>query len=242
MQETTLQVPESTVTESTVTESRLNHCWQSIGVQGDRSCPELAELSHCRNCTVYGAAGRELLNQPWPAGYQEEWAVILATPIGQSASLQTESVAIFRLQEEWFALSAAVFEAVMPIGPIRPIPQRSNDVLLGLVNIGGELQLCVSLAALLGLPPIQPAAEEEDVLLVYPRMVVVKLAGGRWVFPVDDIDGIERFCSDDVKPAPANVSQLQQHLTRGVIPWRGQFLSYLDETLLSHSLHRRALP
>jgi chemotaxis-related protein WspD len=230
MQKTTIEGPELIVAESA-----LNHCWRSIGVQGDRSCPELRELSHCRNCPTYAAAGRELLNQPLPTGYQEEWAVILATPTAQSGSLRTESLTIFRLQGEWFGLSAAVFEAVTPIGPIRPIPQRSNDVLLGLVNIGGELQLCVSLAALLGLPPspIGPPATR-------PRLVVVKLAGARWVFPVDDIYGIERFSANDIKPAPANVSQ--QHLTRGVIEWRGHFLSYLDDARLSHSLHRRALP
>jgi chemotaxis-related protein WspD len=232
MQETTIEGPESILAESA-----LNHCWQSIGVQGDRSCPELRELSHCRNCPTSAAAGRELLNQPLPAGYQEEWAVILATPTAPSASLRTESLTIFRLQGEWFGLSAAVFEAVTPIGPIRPIPQRSNDVLLGLVNISGELQLCVSLAALLGLPP-SPIGPPST--LTYRRMVVVKLAGAQWVFPVDDIYGIERFTNDDVKPAPANVSQ--QHLTRGVIEWRGHFLSYLDDARLSHSLQRRALP
>jgi chemotaxis-related protein WspD len=217
-------------------ESTLNHCWKSIGVQGDRSCPELRELSHCRNCGIYAAAGRDLLNQPFPVGYQEEWAVLLAVPTEQSVSRQTASLAIFRLQDEWFGLSAAVFEAVTPIGAIRQIPQRSNGVLLGLVNISGELQLCVNLAALLDLPiggaPSGPAQ---------PRMVVVQLAGARWVFAVDEIYGIERFDRADIKPAPANVSQSQHHLTRGVIKWGSHFLSYLDDAMLSHSLQRRAL-
>jgi chemotaxis-related protein WspD len=214
--------------------STLNHCWQSIGVQGDRSCPELQELSHCRNCTIYAAAGRDLLNQPFPTGYQEEWAVLLAVPTEASVAQRTASLAIFRLQDEWFGLSAAVFEAVTPIGPVRQIPQRRNAVLLGLVNISGELQLCADLAALLDIP-IGSAGQG------HPRMVVVQLAGGRWVFPVDEIYGIERFDMADIKPAPAHVSPSQQPLTRGVIQWRGNFLSYLDDAMLSHSLQRRAL-
>ncbi len=222
--------------------SQTARCWKTIGVAGDRSCPELRELSHCRNCAVYSAAGRDLLNQPLPTGYQEEWAVVLATPKENAAAIATRSVAIFRLQDEWFGLSAQMFQAVVTIVPIRRIPQRSNDVLLGLVNISGELQLCVSLAQLLGLPSSQSTATtDQTTALIYPRMVVVQLGEARWVFPVDDIYGVERFAIDQIQPAPANVSQQQHCLTQGVIEWRGHFLSYLDEARLSQRLQRSAL-
>jgi chemotaxis-related protein WspD len=217
-------------------------CWKSIGVAGDRSCPELRELSHCRNCAVYSAAGRDALNQPLPVGYQEAWAVVLAMPAEQSIATRTQSIAIFRLQNEWFGLAASVFQAVTPIVPIRRIPQRTNDVLLGMVNISGELQLCVSLADLLGLPrATRDDATHQTARLTYARMVVVQLANARWVFPVDDIYGFERFAIDQIKPAPANVSQLPDRCTQGVIEWQGNFLSYLDDARLTHSLQRRAL-
>jgi chemotaxis-related protein WspD len=233
-----MEAPETIV--RAMEHSQPASCWKSIGVAGDRSCPELRELSHCRNCAIYSAAGRNLLNQPLPTGYQEEWAVILATPAERSVATQTPSLAIFRLQNEWFGLSAQAFQAVTPIVAIRRIPQRTNDVLLGMVNISGELQLCVSLSDLLGLPvPID--RPDQTTRLTYPRMVVVQLANERWVFPVDDIYGFERFAIDQVKPAPANVSQLPDRCTQGVIEWRGNFLSYLDDARLTHSLQRRAL-
>ena len=31
-------------------------CWRRIGVAGDRTCPELAQHVHCRNCPVYAGA------------------------------------------------------------------------------------------------------------------------------------------------------------------------------------------
>jgi chemotaxis-related protein WspD len=225
----------------TIEFSQTARCWKTIGVAGDRSCPDLRELSHCRNCPVYAAAGRDLLNQPLPTGYQEEWAVILATPKVDAAAIVRQSVAIFRLQDEWFGLSAQMFQAAVTIVPIRRIPQRSNDVLLGLVNISGELQLCVALDRLLGLAPTVGASADQTTRLVYPRMVVVQLGEARWVFPVDDIYGIERFAIDQIQPAPANVSQQQHCLTQGVIEWRGHFLSYLDAARLSQRLQRSAL-
>ena len=33
----------------------VNDCWNRIGVRGDRSCPELKQYVHCRNCPVYSA-------------------------------------------------------------------------------------------------------------------------------------------------------------------------------------------
>lgn len=33
---------------------------------GDRSCLQLSEVKHCRNCPVYAAAGRALLERPIP--------------------------------------------------------------------------------------------------------------------------------------------------------------------------------
>jgi chemotaxis-related protein WspD len=268
-------------------------CWKTIGIQGDRSCPELREWVHCHNCPIYASAARDLLNQPLPRGYQDDWATVLATPMVSDRSpviapttgaIATCSIAVFRLQDEWFGLATPVCQAITPIVPVRRIPQRSNDVLLGLVNIGGELQLCVSLAQLLGLSPpsnvtlsnvtlsnvtpsnvtpsnvtpsnvtpsdmmsvtpnqAKPAKRADwTELLIYPRMLVIQLLDDRWVFPVDDIYGIERFPRDRIQPAPTNVSQMQQHLTQGVIEWRGNFISYLDAERLSQSLHRRALP
>ena len=56
------------------------YCWNRIGVRGDRSCPELAKHTHCRNCPVFAAAGRRFLDAPSPAGYLDEWTDRLAAP------------------------------------------------------------------------------------------------------------------------------------------------------------------
>jgi chemotaxis-related protein WspD len=204
---------------TTIAISAPEFCWKTIGIQGDRSCAELPTVGHCRNCQVYSRIGRDLLNRPFPQDYPTEWAMNLAQPIEADNQAKTKSLAIFRLQNEWFALSAEVLSSVTTIVPIRHIPQRSNGILLGLVNIQGELQLAISLAALLGLGDLQQVEISQAEAIAaqftsqsignraYARMVLVQLAGARWVFAVDDIYGIERFGLEEMKPAPANVTR-----------------------------------
>ena len=47
--------------------SRLDDCWNRIGVFGQRSCPELLSCVHCRNCSVYSAAGHSLFERLPPS-------------------------------------------------------------------------------------------------------------------------------------------------------------------------------
>src|SRR5579883_797895 len=124
-------------------------CWNRIGVWGDRSCPELAQVVHCRNCPVFAAAGRRFLDGPSPQGYLEEWTERLALPIEETAT-DVQSVLVFRLGDEWLALRVQVLVEVTTQRPIRRIPRRAG-LLAGLVNIRGELHLCVRLAQLLGI-------------------------------------------------------------------------------------------
>src|SRR5882672_2671299 len=95
-------------------ENTARDCWNSIGVHGDRSCPELIEFVHCQNCPVFAAAGRHFLDAPSPDGYLEEWTGRLA---GKAEDLSCDliSVLVFRLADEWLALPIhALVEVTAP--------------------------------------------------------------------------------------------------------------------------------
>src|SRR5262245_55109050 len=124
-------------------------CWNRIGVRGDRSCPELPKVVHCHNCPVFAAAGRQFLDAPSPQGYLEEWTERLTAALEETAT-DLQSVLIFRLGEEWLALRVQVLVEVTNPRPVRRVPHRAG-LLAGLVNIRGELHLCVRLAQLLGI-------------------------------------------------------------------------------------------
>src|SRR3981081_1849213 len=53
------------------THAALDDCWNRIGVHGDRSCAELQRHIHCRNCPVFAAAARALLDVPAPADFRQ---------------------------------------------------------------------------------------------------------------------------------------------------------------------------
>lgn len=250
--------------------SKLNTCWNQIGIAGDRSCPELLSFIHCRNCPVYSIEGRRLLERNIPDGYMQEWATLLATTTVQATvsssqggasngaasgnalpGVKSIAVVIFRVQSEWLALPAHLFKEITPPSSIHTIPHRSNQILLGLVNIRGELQMCVSLAHLLALETAQLETAQSTTAtgsIVNPRMMVLEREGeegdrlaNRWVFPVEEIYGIQRFQLNELKPAPTNVAKSTNTYTKGLISWRGTHVSLIDDELLFYTLTWRVL-
>lgn len=229
---------------TTLPSPKLQSCWNQIGIAGDRSCPELPTYTHCRNCPVYSLEGRRLLERNVPADYGQEWAALMAAPTQTLLSSSRKEVGqaiaavFFRVQGEWLALPASLFKEVTSASTIHTIPHRSNQILLGLVNIRGELQMCVSLAHLLTLEAASPSSKRT---ITPPRMMVLEREGDRWVFPVDEIYGVQRLRLDELKPAPTNVAKSTNTYTKGLISWRNTHVSFLDDELLFYTLSRRAL-
>jgi chemotaxis-related protein WspD len=221
----------------------LRSCWRTIGVDGDRSCPTLTELIHCRNCSIYAQGGRSLFDRPLPEDYRRDWTQSLAQGLDLQGKttvetkVETLSLSLFRLEGEWFALPSEVFQSVWDRVVVRRIPQRSNALFLGLVNLGGELQLCFSLKNLLGVQtPIQTPQTT-----AYPRMVVIQAqaqADG-WVFSVDELYGIERIKAGAIQTPP---SHAKHHLTQGIFTWQGRSVSVLNAEVLFSMIERRLLP
>lgn len=220
-------------------------CWNVIGVWGDRTCIELTTHTHCRNCPVYSTSGRNLLEREAPIEYVNKWTQLLAEEKANTQGLalqtiSTISVVIFRLGVEWLALPANLFKEITQISTIRTLPHRSNSILLGLANIRGEIQMCISLSALLGMDTTA-ASDTNTSHVVYKRMVVVEREGNRWVFIVDEIYGVHRFQPNELRNVPASVSKSTNTYTKGMIGWRDRNVSYLDDELLFYTLSKKVL-
>ncbi|WP_335015079.1 chemotaxis protein CheW [Nostoc sp.] len=233
--------------------SNIDRCWNFIGIQGDRSCPQLATYTHCRNCPVYSTAGRHLLERPIPGDYRYQWTQLLAESRTDENSLMPShalpttqiTVVIFRLQREWLALSAQIFKEMASPSVIHSLPHRSNQILRGLVSIRGELLLCISLSHLLNLEVADTPVETVSPV-VYSRMVVLEKASNTWVFPVDELYGVHRFHRDELQDAPKSLTQGTQAYTKGLFHWqsgvsRSHSVSYLDDELLFTTLARKVL-
>jgi chemotaxis-related protein WspD len=216
----------------------MEHCWRRIGIGGDRSCTELATFIHCRNCPVIATAARRFFDRPAPAGYLESWQEILERPEA-SIDADAKSVLVFRLGDEWLALPTAVLVEVTTPRRLHRLPHRSGPVLAGIVNIRGQLQLCVRLGGLLGLE--EPAAE---VTATSPmaRLLVVERAGERglerWVFEVDEVGGVHRVPGRLLQSPPSTVSHAGTRATAAIFAWQDRTVGLLDEARLLNGLHR----
>jgi chemotaxis-related protein WspD len=219
-------------------------CWRRIGVWGDRSCPELAKVVHCHNCPVFAAAGRRFLDGPAPEAYREEWTERLAAP-PEEAATDLQSALIFRLGEEWLALRTQVLVEVAGPRPLRRVPHRGGP-LAGLVNIRGELLLCVRLDQVLGLTAdaeavaTAPTPDSRQLTTPGKRLIVARRDGDVWVFPVDEVDQVYRFSAGEVTRAPATLARAAARLTEAVFVWRGHAVGCLDDARLFQVLRGRA--
>lgn len=206
-------------------------CWRTIGISGDQSCPELATYIHCRNCPVLAEAARTFFDRNAPAGYLDAWREILEEPAA-AAETESTSVLVFRLGTEWFALPAAVLVEVTTPRPLHRIPHRGGGGLAGLVNIRGQLQLCMSLHALLGLSGgPQPAAATATESAA--RFLVVERTGEagveRWVLGVDEVAGVHRVTRAAIRAVPSTVSQAQARCSTALFEWQERTVGLLDE-------------
>ena len=215
---------------------QLNDCWNHIGVWGDGSCRELAQAGHCRNCPTYSAAAAELLDREIDADYLSNWAQHFRTK-KQSAARDTESAVIFRIGAEWLALPTQVFKEVCALRPIHSLPHRRNDNVVGIANVRGELLICVSLHALLGIEKAT-AVKTSQRRLMHERLLVASRNGERLVFPVDEVHGIHRFHQAQLGEVPATVGRSTSTYTRAMLPWQERTVGLLDDQLLFYSLNK----
>jgi chemotaxis-related protein WspD len=209
-------------------------CWNKIGVRGDGSCPELQQHIHCRNCPTYTAAAAGLLDRDLPSAYLDEWKDHFSQE-RRLGELDTESIVVFRIGDEWLGLPTAAFSEFVDMRAIHSLPHRRHGVLLGLANVRGELLICVSLDKVLG---IAKEATKPRQRAAYSRLVVIRNKDGRIVFPVDEVHGIHRFHPGELTAVPATVAKATATHTKAMLPWEGQAIGCLDDELLFYTLNR----
>ena len=98
-----------------------------------------------------------------------------------SESANSQSLVLFRMEGQRYALRLDAVERVIRAVAVTPVPEAPPCV-LGLINIAGRLQAAVSLRACLGLPdrPIRP---EDQLVLARTSRLPIALV-------VDEAEGL----------------------------------------------------
>jgi chemotaxis-related protein WspD len=216
----------------------IDDCWNRIGVRGDSSCKRLDDYLHCRNCPVYANAAAALLDRPLSAG-SAGMEVDYSSTTSRSAReerLATQSALVFRLGEEWLALPTSMFRQVTVSRPVHRLPHRTHSAVLGMVNIEGTLRVCISLARLLS---VEPATASDGTRHTnYPRMLVIEDPHGPVVFPVDEVEGVQRFATAALEAPPSTVAGRAIAHARALIRTGERTIGLLDAPTLLKSLER----
>jgi len=216
------------------TRSIINDCWNRIGVRGDASCVELEQHVHCRNCPVYSAAALTLLDRDLPGEHLTDWTAHFARG-RKLEEPDTHSAIIFRIASEWFALPTVAVEEVAEPRAIHSLPHLRSGIVLGLVNVRGELLVCVSLAKMLRIGEVIPVDPERQGFNA-KRLVVIRHNDRRAVFPVDEIQSIHRYHPRELRSVPATIAKASAAYTKAMLSLKDKTVGCLDDQLLTQAL------
>jgi len=208
-------------------------CWSKIGVEGDQSCQELQRQVHCHNCPVYSAAAVQFLDRPIAPEYRREWTDHFAREKRIATPAKTSAV-IFRIGHEWLAMPTQAFQEIAERRALHSLPHRRSGVVIGIVNVRGELLICAALDRLLGL---QTDSRPKRSRVIFDRLLVAEWSGQRFTFPVDEVHGVHRFHQFDLREPPATVSRSGLNCAIGVFPWRNFTVGFLDPDTLFTALN-----
>ena len=216
-----------------ILEKSPDDCWNKIGVNGDRSCPELLKFTHCRNCPVFGSAARYFFHRAAPEGYLKEWAGLLAQPI-VAGSVGHAAMLVFRLGVEWLGIGLNVAVEVTSLRPVHRVPHRTDAVLAGLINLRGQLHPCASLHGLLQIDAIDPTSNPP----IAPRLILIRDRNETWAFPADEVAGVHQIPRAELQNVPSTLANPAGSFSRAVFSWGDRSVNVLDEPRLFQSLRR----
>ncbi len=224
-------------TQNQPDDQRLDDCWNRIGVwsKDQASCPELEQVTHCRNCSRYSAAGRQVLDRPASDDYRREWTQRFAEPRPEK-NADARSALLFRLGDEWMGLQSSCIDEITPLRSIHSLPRTDGTLIKGLVNIRGELKLCVSLGALLQLEKAREAYISDRE--IHERMISVTWNAQSFVFPASEVHGIHHYADGELEASPVTVSKSKSSFTTGIIKWQDRHVGVLDTELLFYALSK----
>jgi chemotaxis-related protein WspD len=204
----------------------LDHCWRRIGVQGgDHSCPRLEEVLHCRNCPVFSAAARTLLQRESVAEAVDEW---------RDPDLRRQdraSALVFRLGGQWLGLPPGLVVEVAPSPAVRRLAHRTGGRIEGLVNVRGELRLCVSLVELLGLGA-RAAGDARA------RLVLVDDEGQVLAFRCDEMHGLASYAAGSAQAPPDTLPPALRGCVAGMVALDARHVALLDGAGLTRLLRQ----
>ena len=156
-------------------------------------------------------AARRLLQRPLSDEELAAQTCEVARPLEEEAGTRI-SLLLVECGGERLALPGAVVRRVTLPAVVHRVPHRSNKVLRGICNLGGQLVPAADLAALLEL---DGSGEEGD--SPRRRMLLLGESPEQWAVEVDHVIGVVRIDPEGLLDPPATVRAARDHLTEHLV-------------------------
>lgn len=225
----------TTATSAPIAIVDIDDCWNRIGVIGDQSCEKLEQHVHCRNCEVYASAAQRNLQRVVGDDYKQDWAAHFRRDATDTQQLDS-SCLVFRIGREWLSLPTNMFVSVAPQAKPHRLPHRSGRGLSGIVNVGGTLYPCMSLAELLGIDESEGEAATNR--HTFARVLLTQWEDQAYALPVADLHGMLRYASAAVQTPAATINKGLSRFLSGVISHEDMHIGILDAALIGYQLAR----
>lgn len=181
-------------------------------------------------------ARREFFARPLTDDYAIIWTELLSRQ-KEDTRKEGESVIVFRIADRWMAIPAGIVKIIIePHHPHR-IPHNFG-LLRGIVNVEGELTLCVSLEELFRFESMEQPGTEENQRKAVERMIVINDGPYSWAFGVDEIANVMSVPEEKLTESPVTLAKSPTRLTRAIFEYSGRQVGMIDEKLLIDALRR----
>jgi chemotaxis-related protein WspD len=150
----------------------------------------------------------------------------------------TASALVFRVGAEWLALPSAIFDRVADVQAVHSLPHRRSGMSVGLVNVGGDLVVHLSLAALLGIDETGGAPTGEKAHRGVRRLLVLADQRGRLAITVDDIWGVYHHDAAQARPVPSTLARALVSYATSMLEVEGRRVGCLDGGRVMDALSR----
>jgi chemotaxis-related protein WspD len=140
----------------------------------------------------------------------------------------TSSALVFRIGREWLALPTSVFDRVTDVPAVHSLPHRRGGTTVGLVTVGGDLVVHLSLAGLLGIDgDAQPEARGSSRPAV-ARLVVLVDMHGKLAITANEVWGVVDYEAEQLRPVPSTLARALVSYTTAMLAVDGKQVGCLD--------------
>ncbi|MDH5301896.1 MAG: chemotaxis protein CheW [Gammaproteobacteria bacterium] len=145
-----------------------------------------------------------------------------------------------RLGSTWIGIATEQVHLISQIAEVHRVPFRSNECVLGVVAVQGEVMPCISLSALLGVARDEKN-QRRNTPGRYERMVVLNYGTLRVATAVDEVRDVTHFYFKELQEK-VECSEAVRHFIKGELRVSQRGESYaiykLDMTLLEQRIRK----